>query len=71
MREMGLEAIYQKPNLSRPSPEHRKNPYLLRGLAITRPNQVWGTDITHIRLTDGFAYLVTITDWFSLYVLRW
>lgn len=71
MREMGLEAIYPKPNLSQPSPAHKKYPYLLRGLAITRPNQVWGTDITYIRLTEGFAYLVAIMDWFSRYVLSW
>jgi putative transposase len=71
MRKMGLEAIYPKKNLSKPCPWHRKYPYLLRGLAITRPNQVWGTDITYIRLTQGFVYLVAIIDWFSRYVLSW
>jgi len=71
MRKMGLEAIYPKKNLSKPCPWHRKYPYLLRGLAITRPNQVWGTDITYIRLTQGFMYLVAIIDWFSRYVLSW
>lgn len=71
MRKMGLEAIFPKKNLSKPCPWHRKYPYLLRGLAITRPNQVWGTDITYLRLAHGFAYLVAIIDWFSRYVLSW
>jgi len=71
MRKMGLEAICPKKNLSKPCPWHRKYPYLLRGLAITRPNQVWGTDITYIRLMKGFVYLVAIIDWFSRYVLSW
>ena len=71
LRKMGLEAIYPKPNLSKACPTHRKYPYLLRGLAITRPNQVWGTDITYIRLERGFVYLVAIIDWFSRYVLSW
>jgi len=71
MRKMGLEAIYPKPNLSRANPEHKKYPYRLKGLKITRPNQVWGTDITYIRLTEGFVYLVAIIDWFSRYVLAW
>jgi len=71
MRKMGLEAIYPKKNLSKPCPWHRKYPYLLRGLAITRPNQVWGTDITYVRLAQGFVYLVAIIDWFSRYVVSW
>ena len=71
MRRMGLEAIYAKPNLSQANAQHKKYPYLLRGLEITRPNQVWGTDITYIRLTGGFVYLVAIMDWFSRYVLSW
>lgn len=71
MRRMGLEAIYPKPNLSRANAQHKKYPYLLRGLEITRPNQVWGTDITYIRLAGGFVYLVAILDWFSRYVLSW
>ena len=71
MRKMGLEAIYPKKNLSKPCPWHRRYPYLLRGLAITRPNQVWGVDITYIRLSQGFVYLVAIIDWFSRYVLSW
>lgn len=71
MRKMGLEAIYPKPNLSRRHPEHRVYPYLLRGLDITHPNQVWCTDITYIRLKSGFVYLVAVMDWFSRYVLSW
>jgi putative transposase len=71
LREMGLEAIYPKPRLSNPESGHRIYPYLLRGLPIVRPNQVWGTDITYIRLRHGFVYLVAIMDWFSRYVLSW
>jgi putative transposase len=71
MRVMGLEAIYPKPRLSQASPEHRVYPYLLRGVFITRPNQVWSTDITYIRLLHGFIYLVAILDWFSRYVVSW
>ena len=71
LRLTGLETIYPKPNLSKPAPGHKIYPYLLRGLAITRPNQVWCTDITYIRLTQGFIYLVAIMDWFSRYVLSW
>jgi putative transposase len=68
---MGLEAIYAKPRLSAPAPGHRIYPYRLRGLPILRPDQVWGTDITYIRMRRGFAYLVAIMDWFSRYVLSW
>ena len=68
---MGLEAIYPKRSLSVPEKEHKKYPYLLRGLDITRPNQVWATDITYIRLHRGFAYLVAFMDWYSRYVLSW
>ena len=71
LRQMGLEAIYAKPHLSDPAPGHRIYPYRLRGLEIVRPNQVWGTDITYIRMRQGFAYLVAIMDWFSRYVLSW
>jgi putative transposase len=71
LRQMGLEAIYAKPRTSTPAPGHRIYPYLLRGLPIVRPNQVWGTDITYIRLRRGFVYLVAIMDWFSRYVLSW
>jgi len=71
LREMGLEAIYPKPNLSFNGAEHRRFPYLLRGMKILRPNQVWSADITYIRLEGGFVYLVAIIDWFSRYVLAW
>ena len=71
MRRMGLEAIYPKPRLSQGGPEHKIYPYLLSGLAIRRPNQVWCTDITYIRLRRGFVFLVAIMDWFSRYVLAW
>lgn len=71
MREMGLEAIYCKPKTSTPHPEHQKYPYLLRGLIIDRPNQVWCADITYIRMQRGWTYLVAIMDWFSRYVLSW
>lgn len=65
MRLMGIQAIYPKKNLSKPAPEHRKLPYLLRDLPIVRPDQVWSTDITYIRMKAGFVYLVAIMDWFS------
>lgn len=72
MRLMGLEAIYPKPRLSLPGDDNsRKYPYLLRGLKIERPNQVWATDITYVRLWQGFVYLVAIMDWYSRYVLSW
>ena len=71
MRQMGLEAIYPKPKTSRKHPEHKVYPYLLKGVDIIRPNQVWAADITYIRLMRGFAYLVAIMDWFSRYVLAW
>jgi putative transposase len=71
LRLMGLEAIYPKPRLSDPAPGHRIYPYQLRGLEIIRPNQVWATDITYIRLRGGFVYLVAIMDLFSRYVLAW
>lgn len=71
LRTMGLEAIYPKPKLSQPSDNSRRYPYLLRGLAIEHPNQVWSTDITYIRLDKGFIYLVAVIDWYSRYVLSW
>ncbi len=71
MRKMGLAAIYPGPNLSRRNQQHRVYPYLLRGLAIIRPNQVWSIDITYIRMATGFLYLVAIIDWYSRYVLAW
>lgn len=71
LRKMGLQAIFAKPHLSKPNTQHKVYPYLLRGLEIVRPNQVWSTDITYIRLAYGFAYLVAIIDWYSRYVLSW
>jgi putative transposase len=71
MRLMGLEAMVPKPNTSEPHPEHVKYPYLLRGLAISRVNQVWATDITYIPMKAGFVYLVAIMDWYSRRVLSW
>jgi len=71
MLEMGIEALYRKPNLSCPDKAHKKWPYLLRDLAIERPNQVWCTDITYIPMAKGFAYLVAVMDWHSRKVLSW
>lgn len=71
MRLMGLESVAPKPNTSKPNPEHPVYPYLLRGLTISRPNQVWATDITYIPLARGSAYLVAIMDWHSRRVLSW
>jgi putative transposase len=71
MRVMGLEAMVPKPKTSEPHPEHVKYPYLLRGLAISRVNQVWATDITYIPMKAGFVYLVAIMDWYSRRVLSW
>jgi len=71
MRIMGLESVAPKPNTSRRAKGHKIYPYLLRGLAITRVNQVWSTDITYIRLAHGFVYLVAVMDWFSRAVLSW
>ncbi len=71
MRLMGIEAIYPKPNTSRADPNHKIYPYLLRDREITRVNEVWGTDITYIRLGHGWLYLVAIMDWVSRYVLSW
>ena len=71
MREMGLEAIYPGPNLSKRHQQDQIYPYLLRGLTITRPNQVWGIDITYVRLHQGWMYLVAILDWYARYVVGW
>lgn len=71
MRKMGLAGMAPGPNTSAPHPAHQKYPYLLRGVAVERPNQVWSTDITYIRLARGFAYLVAIIDWYSRKVLSW
>ncbi len=71
LRKMGLEAQYPKPKRSNPSTENRIYPYLLRGVVTQRVNQVWSTDITYIRLLQGFLYLVAIMDWHSRYVISW
>ena len=71
MRLLGLAAIYQRPRTSRPAPDHKTYPYLLRDLPITRPNQVWCADITYIPMARGFLYLVAVMDWASRYVLAW
>lgn len=71
MRIMGIEAVYPKPNLSLNNTPHPIYPYLLKGLTINRPNQVWGADITYIRMEKGFLYLVAFMDWFSRYVVVW
>jgi putative transposase len=71
MRLMGIEAVYPKPKTSKPHPEHKIYPYLLRNLKIDRPNQVWAADITYIPLKRGFMYLVAVMDWHSRKVLAW
>jgi putative transposase len=69
MRRMGLEAIYRRPRTTVPSPEHKVYPYLLRDVAVTRPNQVWAADITYVPMAKGFMYLVAVIDWYSRKVL--
>jgi len=71
MREMGIEAIYPKPNLSRNAHQHPVYPYLLRNIVARYPNHIWGTDITYIRMKQGFVYLVAFLDWYSRYVVSW
>jgi len=71
MQLMGLKAIYRRPRTSNPAPGHKIYPYLLGGMKITRPNQVWAADITYIPMARGFLYLVAIIDWYSRYVLSW
>jgi len=71
MQLMGIRALYQRPRTSKPAPGHNIYPYLLRGLKINRPNQVWAADITYIPMSRGFLYLVTIIDWYSRYVISW
>lgn len=71
MREMGLEAIYPTPNLSKPHPSHKVYPYLLRHISATYPNHIWGIDITYVRLHQSWLYLVAIMDWYSRYVVAW
>ena len=71
MRLMGLEAIYRRPNTSKPAPGHRIFPYLLKGVEVNRVDQVWAADITYIPMAKGFLYLVAIMDWHSRHVLAW
>ena len=71
MDELGIHALYPKPNLSKPKKENKKYPYLLRNVPITHANQVWSTDITYIKMERGFVYLAAVIDWYSRYVLSW
>ena len=71
MKRMGIEALYRRPRMTKPAPGHKIYPYLLRGMAITRPNQVWAMDITYIPMARGFVYLAVVLDWFSRRVLSW
>jgi putative transposase len=71
MRRMGIEALYRRPRTTKPEPGHKIYPYLLRGMEITRPNQVWAMDITYIPMARGFVYLAVVLDWFSRRVLSW
>ena len=71
MKRMGIEALYRKPNTSKPAPGHKIYPYLLRGMTIDRPNQVWAMDITYVPMARGFVYLAAVIDWFSRRVLSW
>ena len=71
MRTMGLQAVYPRPRTSIPDAQHKKYPYLLRDVKVTRPNQVWSTDITYVPMPQGFMYLVAVIDWFSRFVLTW
>ena len=69
MKRMGIEALYRRPNTSKPAPGHKIYPYLLRGVKVEKPNQVWATDITYISMARGFVYLVAVVDWFTRRVL--
>jgi putative transposase len=71
MKRMGIEALYRKPRTTRKPPQHRVYPYLLRGMTIDRPNQVWAMDITYLPMARGFVYLVAVLDWYSSKVLSW
>jgi putative transposase len=71
MKRMGIEALYRRPRTTKPEPGHKIYPYLLRGMAVTRPNQVWAMDITYIPMARGFVYLAVVLDWFSRRVLSW
>jgi len=69
--KVAMKAVFARPNLSKPATAHKIYPYLLRDTTVSRPNQVWCADITYIRLSYGFAYLVAIMDWYSRYILIW
>ena len=71
MQRMGIEALYRRPRTTKPEPGHKIYPYLLRGLAVTKPNQVWAMDITYVPMSKGFVYLTVVLDWFSRRVLAW
>ena len=71
MKKMSIEALYRRPNTSRPAPGHKVYPYLLRNLPVVRPNQVWAMDITYVPMARGFVYLAAVVDWFSRRVLAW
>jgi putative transposase len=71
MKRMGIEALYRRPRTTKPEPGHKIYPYLLRGMVVTRPNQVWAMDITYIPMARGFVYLAVVLDWFSRRVLSW
>jgi putative transposase len=71
MKRMGIEALYRKPNTSKPAPGHKIYPYLLRGMTIDRPDQVWAMDLTYVPMARGFVYLAVVIDWFSRRVLAW
>ena len=71
MKRMGIEALYRRPRTTKPAPGHTIYPYLLRGMEVTRPNQVWAMDITYIPMARGFVYLAVVLDWFSRRVLAW
>ena len=71
MKRMGIEALYRKPSTSKPAPGHKIYPYLLRGLKVDHPNQVWAMDITYVPMARGFVYLAAVVDWFSRRVLSW
>ena len=71
MKRMGIEALYRKPRTTKPAPGHRIYPYLLRGVSVTRANQVWAMDLTYIPMREGFVHLVAVVDWFSRRTLSW
>jgi putative transposase len=71
MKKMGIEALYRRPKTSKPAPGHKVYPYLLRNMAVTRPNQVWAMDITYVPMARGFVYLAAVIDWYSRRVLAW